>query len=187
MLFSDQKTDQAKTMAEALDEIMKYDDLPALKKWLQGKEDGVNERIWNGNNPLTPLMLSIMWKSERCTEYLIQEGADIHAMDRANHNALHFAAKYSEDNVPLCEKLIHLGCDPSLKNKLGQALSLLARQVGNHKLIVFFEGIENLLREKKALTELLLPPRDPKLEKTDPDQEAPAQAGNQSEKMTLRL
>lgn len=143
--------------SEQLDRILLNGDVSALKQWIGEQEDGVNQRIINGINPLTPLMVAIMWKSDLCVDYLIQEGADLHAVDRNRHNALHFAATYSLDHVDLCEKLIVLGIDPSLTNTFGQTLSQLARQVGNRKLVDFFTGIEHLLLEKKALTELLLP------------------------------
>ena len=59
---------------------------------------------------MTPLLYTAEAQSPQVIPILIQHGANVHAVDQAGHNALHFTARHSDD-LAYSSPLVDAGCD----------------------------------------------------------------------------
>lgn len=99
-----------------------------LKKCLTDEEYYIDvnqpdEHLW------TYLMYAARYAFDDIVEYLLDQGADIHAVKGDGNAAIHIVAR--EGHVGTLKLLLSHGADPTRRNKWGILPSLLARQQGH--------------------------------------------------------
>ncbi|XP_063923115.1 uncharacterized protein LOC135137411 [Zophobas morio] len=93
----------------------KKDNTEVIKLLLTHKVD-INAKNMDGS---TPLHLVCSRGHLQAAKILIQNSADINAVDKKSKNALHYAAVSKDDNSAIIELLVHMGLDSSNKDDNG--------------------------------------------------------------------
>jgi cytohesin len=142
--------------------LLAYQAQPSCMKLLIEKDIGVvKTENKTGKTPMHMLGMTELKTEEdikKCTEILLEAGADVNAKDKDGNSPLHQLANYAK---PICLKLfINKRADVNTKNKEGETpLHLVGRKIlGNEETPMHILGRTELENEenRKKCTELLL-------------------------------
>ena len=94
-------------------------------------DKGVNiqTRVPRTNGKVTALHLASAKGKKTTVQFLLSQGADVHAKDRYDYTALHYAAVY--DHKQIVKLLSEQGADIEAKHELGRTALLVAAQKGH--------------------------------------------------------
>jgi len=95
--------------------------IPAVKFLV---EEGADMEIHEKQDGYTALMAAISLGYVEITDYLIQKGADIHAVNTNGDNIIHIAAIHG--NLAVVKYACEHGCDINQKNKVGNCAIIFA-------------------------------------------------------------
>lgn len=150
---------QLKQQEKSLSELISKNDALGLKHFLGS---GVDPNAFSDTDThrvftriTTPLCETAGQGHLECVQVLIGAGADIHALDAENWNALHFAA-YHSDSPEVCSLLIQMGIDASIETVGRQTALELAIERGNTGNIAMIEGFMKAQWERDQLQVCLI-------------------------------
>lgn len=114
-------------------------DLSSIMSLAKNKRE-FEKSLNNTKEGRTPLIQSIVYNHLKIAKFLIQQGADANARDRANNTPLLWAASISyPDNISMIDFLVEHGADLHAINDFGDNfLSVLCVDVKNQDTILKF-------------------------------------------------